>query len=152
MAGGDLLIATGAEVEGGGSGFVGFGMVAEGGVGVSGEDLDVTLGGTVSGGTRSNGSNRAAAIHFTGGANRLTLLSGFQQSGGVRADGGNDVLALGGADDGVFDLADIGTAFQGFEAFAKRGAGTWRLTGNGAQDWLIEGGTLAGNSDALRAM
>ncbi|MBF1802291.1 autotransporter outer membrane beta-barrel domain-containing protein [Alloalcanivorax profundimaris] len=149
MDGGDLLIASGAEVQGGGSGFVGFGMVAEGGVGVSGADLDVTLGGTVSGGTRSNGSNRAAAIHFTGGANRLTLLSGFQQSGGVRAEGGNDVLALGGADDGVFDLGDIGTAFQGFEAFAKRGVGTWRLTGNGAQDWLIEGGTLAGNSDAL---
>ncbi|MFP1677915.1 autotransporter domain-containing protein [Alloalcanivorax sp. C16-2] len=150
MDGGDLMIATGAEVQGGGSGFVGFGMVAEGGVGVSGEDLDVTLGGTVSGGTRSDGSNRAAAIHFTGGANRLTLLSGFQQSGGVRAEGGNDVLALGGTDDGIFNLGDIGTAFQGFEGFAKRGAGTWRLIGNGAQNWLIEGGTLAGNSDALR--
>jgi len=150
MAGGDLLIADGAEVQGGGSGFVGFGMVADGGVGVSGENLDVTLGGTVSGGTRSNGSNRAAAIHFIGGDNRLTLLSGFQQRGGVRADGGNDVLALGGGDDGVFDLGEVGTAFQGFEGFAKRGAGTWRLTGTGTQDWSIEAGTLAGNSEALR--
>jgi len=150
MAGGDLLIANGAEVEGGDSGFVGFGMVAEGGVGVRGTDLDVTLGGTVQGGTRSDGSNRVAAIHFTGGDNRLTLLDGFEQRGGVLADGGSDVLALGGADDGAFDLNDIGTAFQGFDGFAKRGASTWTLSGSGTQNWLIEGGTLAGDTGALQ--
>src|SRR5690606_16551867 len=60
-----------------------------------------------------------------------------------------DRFVLAGADHDSFDVGLIGTVFQNFDDFRKEGAGSWRLTGAGSQNWTIAEGTLIGDSTSL---
>jgi len=125
----------------------------EGAAGIAGSNLHIVNSGTIAGGLSGDGSRRASAIVFTGGANRLELQAGWAIIGDVeaRASGSNDRLVLGGAADSVFNVGGAGSAvhFRGFEHFEKAGAGTWTLTGTGAQNWAIGEGVLKGDADSL---
>ena len=144
----EITISAGARVVGGDGGQGGTGgspgTHGIGGYGITGADLDMTLAGAV-----NPGANQSTAIHFAGGYNRLTLESGYSLGGNVLADGSNDVLALGGDDDGTFDTSVVGVTFQGFEGYEKTGVSNWTLTGASAQDWWVREGTLSGELSTL---
>jgi outer membrane autotransporter protein len=100
--------------------------------------------GTISGGGTAN------AISFTAGANRLELLAGYAINGNVVNTGTSATLALTGATDSTFNVAEIGPKYQGFAAFEKLGASTWTLTGEttAVTPWTVFGtGALAIASD-----
>jgi len=61
----------------------------------------------------------------------------------------SDRFVLSGAGEDSFDASLIGTVFLNFDEFRKEGAGTWRLTGSGAQHWNVAEGTLIGDSTSL---
>ena len=84
--------------------------------------------------------------------NSLTLLPGSVINGNVLGGGGNDTLALGGAGTGNFNVSNIGPAaqFRDFDVFTKTGTSTWTLTGTGAQNWIIQQGTLVGDTNSLQ--
>ncbi len=85
------------------------------------------------------------AIQFSTGSvgNTLTLGPGFAINGNV-IGAGSDILQLGGTGTGTFNVSNIGAAqqYQGFVTFNKIDASTWTLTGNGAQAWTVQAGTL----------
>ncbi|MFE0017758.1 autotransporter domain-containing protein [Mesorhizobium sp. NPDC059054] len=122
-----------------------------GGVGVSGSNLTVTNSGTISGGLAGDGT-RADAIVFTGGTNRLELWNSSIINGAVDATAGTgDVLALGGATNGTFDVSDLeATAqYRGFEHYEKTGTSTWTLQDatSTSTPWVLKQGTLSVASD-----
>ncbi len=105
--------------------------------------------GAISGGT---------AINFMPGPGpfTLTLAPGFSINGNVLGTG-SDTLQLG--DSlltrslfGTFNVSNIGPGqqYQGFAFFNKIGASVWTLTGSGAQNWNISGGTLIGDTNSLQ--
>jgi autotransporter-associated beta strand protein len=130
------------------------GLVGVGGVGIVGENLNVTVtgSGSVAGGLSGDGATRANAITFTGGTNVLTLQSNASFTGNVVAFSAADTLQLGGSADASFNVAQIGAAaqFQGFGAFQKVGSSTWTLSGTttAVTPWAINAGTLAVSADA----
>ncbi|MGA7489575.1 MAG: autotransporter-associated beta strand repeat-containing protein [Xanthobacteraceae bacterium] len=96
------------------------------------------------------------AINFTGGPFTLTLAPGFTISGNVLGTG-SDTFQLGDAVIGrilfdTFNVSNIGPAqqYRGFSVFNKIGASVWALTGTGAQNWNISGGTLTGDTNSLQ--
>ncbi|WP_210168301.1 autotransporter domain-containing protein [Mesorhizobium sp. 1M-11] len=122
-----------------------------GGVGISGSNLTVTNSGTISGGLAGDGT-RADAIVFTGGTNRLELWNSSIINGAVDATAGTgDVLALGGATNGTFDVSDLeATAqYRGFEHYEKTGTSTWTLQDatSTSTPWVLKQGTLSVASD-----
>jgi hypothetical protein len=52
----------------------------------------------------------------------------------------------------TFNVSNIGAAqqYRGFSVFNKIGASVWALTGTGAQNWNISGGTLIGDTNSLQ--
>ena len=58
---------------------------------------------------------------------------------------GTDTLQLGGVGKDAFNLSLIGAGqqYDGFATFNKVGISNWTVTGTGAQDWNVLGGTLA---------
>ena len=60
-----------------------------------------------------------------------------------------DRFVLSGTGAGNFDATRIGNVFRNFDSFSKEGSGTWRLTGTGAQSWVVSEGTLIGSSASL---
>ena len=122
-----------------------------GGVGISGSNLTVTNSGTISGGLAGDGT-RADAIVFTGGTNRLELWNSSIINGVVDATAGTgDVLALGGATNGTFDVSDLeATAqYRSFELYEKTGTSTWTLQDatSTSTPWVLKQGTLSVASD-----
>jgi outer membrane autotransporter protein len=89
------------------------------------------------------------AIQFAGSGNTLTLGPGSSIAGDVIATPG-DIFQLGGTGSDTFDVSSIGAQYQNFAVFNKIDSSTWRLTGTGAQNWTISGGTLIGNTDSLQ--
>jgi VCBS repeat protein len=89
------------------------------------------------------------AIFFAGGNDMLTLAPTSVINGTVLAETGFDTLQLGGTTGtGTFDVSDIGNnteQYRNFEIFNVIGA-AWTLTGTGAQDWTMSGGTLGGTA------
>ena len=63
---------------------------------------------------------------------------------------GTSLTAPGSA--GTFNVSTIGPGqqYQGFSTFNKIGPSTWTLTGSGAQNWTISGGTLIGDTNSLQ--
>lgn len=165
LAGSSLSLILNGTITGGDGGVKGTGNKADGadglgGVGIVGEGLIITLGngGRIAGGHSGDGTTRANAITFTGGANRLELQAGSTIIGNIDASAGtSDTFVLGGPTDSSFDVGRIVTAATpgatneiiGLENFRKTGTSTWTLTGAGAQDWSIDEGTLAGNADSF---
>jgi autotransporter-associated beta strand protein len=98
------------------------------------------------------------AINFTSGPGpfTLTLAPGFTINGNVLGTG-SDTLQLGDPAItrtlfGTFNVSNIGAAqqYRGFSVFNKIGASVWALTGTGAQNWNISGGTLIGDTNSLQ--
>lgn len=141
------LIAGGASFSFSGAAQGGVGLLATGGG-------TVNLSGTITGGTDTNGNHPGNAVRMIGGGNMLKLESGYtlnglavSQSGGAAAP---DILALGGSTDDTFDVNQIGNAFLGFGAYAKRDGNTWSLTGttSGVTPWSVDAGRLVVSQDA----
>ena len=65
---------------------------------------------------------------------------------------GSDTFQLGGTGAGTFNVNNIGPSqqYQGFSVFNKVDTSTWTLTGTGAQNWNISGGTLIGDTNSLQ--
>jgi autotransporter-associated beta strand protein len=87
-------VTIAAPVSGGTGGARGTGAGAAtggvGGVGIRGQNLNITLSSTISGGLADGGAGFASsAIEFTGGDNSLTLLPGFRLLGAIANNGTN---------------------------------------------------------------
>lgn len=154
VSGGGTVTNTG-EISGGQGGNAGVGstpgQVGAGGVGVSGSDMTIINSGTLSGGFSQNGSTRADAVLFTGGANTLELQSGYVVNGKVDARTGNNTLILGGSGDSAFDSSNIGSSqqYEGFSAYHKTGESTWILSGSSTADtpWTLYDGVLQASQE-----
>ncbi|AZO78549.1 hypothetical protein BLM15_13670 [Bosea sp. Tri-49] len=99
------------------------GVGAAGGDAIIGADLIITNNGTIEGGLSGDGTTRAAAIHFTGGSNKLTIGSASATiNGGIVIDTGTL----------TFDqtiAATISSVVSGAGSVVKEGSGTLTLTG-----------------------
>ncbi|WP_280822663.1 autotransporter outer membrane beta-barrel domain-containing protein [Pseudaminobacter soli (ex Li et al. 2025)] len=117
-------------------------------LGATGGGITIINSGQITGGTTV--SRPANAISLFGSNNSLELWKSSAIDGNVVVSGGgtNNVLALGGSDDGSFDVSQIGSTaqYQGFDTYKKRGTSTWTLTGSGTQDWIVDEGTLRGDA------
>ncbi|WP_052129416.1 autotransporter-associated beta strand repeat-containing protein [Sphingomonas sp. 35-24ZXX] len=145
-----VTIGSSGSVTGGNSGpaLNGAGQ-SNGGDGITGSNLTLVVGGSVSAGTGVFG--RANAVSFTGGTNVLEILSGSTFLGNVVASSAADTLRLGGTANGTFDASLISSSaqFRNFGVYEKIGTSTWTLTGStsAATPWAINGGTLSISSD-----
>lgn len=127
------------------------GTAGVGGVGlVSVGNSTIRNAGIIAGGYANGGAGaQANAIELYGSNNVLILENGSQISGNVvSAFDSNDTLALGGNVNGpgnTFDLAELGSKYQGFDILEKVGASTWALTGTDSVGafWQVKQGTLA---------
>ncbi|WP_334509969.1 autotransporter outer membrane beta-barrel domain-containing protein [Bradyrhizobium sp. AZCC 1693] len=136
--------ATGIEA----SGFAGRNDIVNTGtinVGTGATGISVSGDGTVFNSGTINAATGSAAIEFCGcGLEMLTLGPGSMIQGLVIASGAG-TFHLGGAGKDTFDLNSIGTQYLGFSTFAKVDSSNWTVTGTGAQDWNVQGGTLSVN-------
>lgn len=120
-----------------------------GGASIVGADLAVIMAadGSISGGLSGDGTTRADAVTFTGGANSFELQADTGTIiGHVTANGSDDVFRLGGTStSNSFDTSKLGDQFTGFERFEKTGTGTWVLAGTPglSATWTITEGTLS---------
>ncbi|MDM0090571.1 MULTISPECIES: autotransporter domain-containing protein [unclassified Variovorax] len=149
--GSGMTLVNNGSIAGGSGGFGGnngngsMNTAGVGGVGIVGADISIVNNGTISGGFNATDKTQASAIVFTGGTNRLEIHAGSALNGRVIANGQNDTLAFGGAQDGQFELgAFMNGSIQGFESYEKTGSGTWTMLGNvwGAPTGQIREGTL----------
>ena len=119
-------------------------------VGAGGTGIGILLQGTgtVFNSGTINAAGGFAAIEFCGCgiANVLTLGPGSVINGLVFGTG-IDTFQLGGLGKDTFNLGLIGAGrqYDGFSTFNKVGSSNWTVTGTGAQDWNILGGTLSVN-------
>ena len=76
----------------------------------------------------------------------LTLGPGSVINGLVLGNG-TDTFQLGGTGKDTFNLSLIGAGqqYDGFSTFNKVDSSNWTVTGTGAQDWNVLGGTLSVN-------
>jgi autotransporter-associated beta strand protein len=125
---------------------VGSAATVSGRIGIesTGAPVNARIGGTVTG-------TGGTAIQFGAGNDSLTLEPTATINGNVLAGAGIDTFRLGGPGEGTFDVGQIGPSakFQGFERFEVASGPRWRLTGSGAQDWVING-TLTGDTNSLQ--
>jgi outer membrane autotransporter protein len=111
------------------------GAGAAGGAAIVGTDLVITNNGTIAGGLSGDGATRAAAIHFTGGSNRLTIGNATATiNGGIVIDTGTLTF------DQVINTT-ISSVISGGGSVIKEGSGTLTLTGESA---YTGGTTIAG--------
>ena len=100
--------------------------------------------GLIAGGM-SFGGAQANALEFTGGGNKLELWNDYAFQGNSISNGANDTFALGGEDDGAFNVSGFGSLFQGFDIFVKEDGSEWDIrsgTTNQLTPWNINGGVL----------
>ena len=94
-----------------------------------------------------NAATGFAAIEFCGcGGSMLTLGPGSVINGLVLGSG-IDTFQLGGTGKETFNLSLIGPGqqYDGFSTFNKVDSSNWTVTGTGAQDWNVLGGTFSVN-------
>lgn len=115
-------------------------------VGAGATGILVSGGGTVFNSGTINAATGFAAIEFCGVCfgNVLTLGPGSVINGLVVGTG-TDTLQLGGTGKETFNLSLIGAGqqYDGFSTFNKVDSSNWTVTGTGAQDWNVLGGTLS---------
>lgn len=119
-------------------------MTVEGAYNGTADADTFTLSGTLAGGGTVNLLEGDDVLTINTGAD-VTFNGVFDASTQATAD--RFVLAGDGED--TLDAGLIGTVFQNFEEFSKEGAGTWRLTGTGSNDWSVAAGTLIGDSQSF---
>ena len=161
-------VNTAVTVSGSGTNLItnGRGGVIQQGLNVTGNPQSTVANfGTVNGTITMSGTgsvfnegalNGGPAINFTGGPFTLTLAPGFSINGNVLGTG-SDTLQLGDSLltpglSGTFNVSNIGPGqqYRGFAFFNKIGTSIWTLTGSGAQNWNISGGTLIGDTNSLQ--
>lgn len=154
-AGGDGVVANGGGIVSnqgsitGGDGAVGgsSAVAGQGGVAVTGANLNVAdFNGSITGGLSGDAAPvRANAITFTGGVNRLELSEGTVITGNVVAFSTADKLVLG-ASGATFDVSQIGASaqYRGFGLFEINSGASWALTGTTTSltPWSIGGGAV----------
>ncbi|WID97602.1 autotransporter domain-containing protein [Bosea vestrisii] len=118
------------------------GVGAAGGAAIVGADLIITNNGTIEGGLSGDGTARAAALHFTGGNNRLTIGNASATiNGGIVIDTGTL----------TFDqtiAATISSVVSGAGNVVKEGAGTLTLAG---ENTYTGGTTISGGAISISA-
>ena len=117
-------------------------------VGAGATGILVSGTGTVFNSGTINAATGFAAIEFCGvcGTSVLTLGPGSVINGLVLGTGA-DTFQLGGTGKDTFNLSLIGAGqqYDGFTTFNKVDSSNWTVTGIGAQDWNVLGGTLSVN-------
>ena len=117
-------------------------------VGAGGFGVGIMLSdsGTVFNSGTINAAAGFAAIELCGCGSVLTLGPGSIINGLVLG-GGAGTFQLGGTGKESFNLSLIGAGqqYDGFATFNKVGSSNWTVTGTGAQDWNVLGGTLSAN-------
>jgi uncharacterized protein with beta-barrel porin domain len=117
-------------------------------VGAGGFGVGITLSGsgTVFNSGTINAAAGFAAIELCGCGSVLTLGPGSVINGFVLG-GGVGTFQLGGTGKDTFNLSLIGAGqqYDGFTTFNKVDSSNWTVTGTGAQDWNVLGGTLSVN-------
>ena len=117
-------------------------------VGAGATGILVSGTGTVFNSGTINAATGFAAIEFCGGCGTsvLTLGPGSVINGLVLGTG-TDTFQLGGTGKDTFNLSLIGAGqqYDGFSTFNKVDSSNWTVTGTGAQDWNVLGGTLSVN-------
>jgi len=88
-----------------------------------------------------------AAIELCGCGNSVLTLGPGSVINGLVIGNGTDTFQLGGTGKDSFNLGLIGVGqqYDGFGTFNKIGNSNWIVTGTGAQDWNVLGGTLSAN-------
>ncbi|MCK9187863.1 MAG: autotransporter-associated beta strand repeat-containing protein, partial [Acidithiobacillus sp.] len=126
-----------------------------GGVGViltGGDILTVSQGGKIIGGLSGDGSTRANAVSLSGGGNEVFLNAGANITGNVVSTSGSanggDQLILGGSGNGSIAANQL----QGFGDYLVQNDANWTLTGTGdtAQNWIIDSGSLTGDTTSIQ--
>ena len=123
--------------------------VKEGELVIQNEFIDpIAKGFTVHGGATLTLANTETPGADTGADNRFEIQPGATVNGNVFAGLGTDTFVLGGPGAASFDVALIGTQYNGFDSLLKEDASTWTLTGTNtvAAPFLVSGGTLADNA------
>ena len=117
-------------------------------VGAGGFGVGIMLSGsgTVFNSGTINAAAGFAAIELCGCGSVLTLGPGSVINGLVLG-GGAGTFQLGGTGKDTFNLSLIGAGqqYDGFATFNKVDSSNWTVTGTGAQDWNVLGGTLSVN-------
>ena len=116
-------------------------------VGAGATGILVSGNGTVFNSGTINAATGFAAIEFCGCGNSVLTLGPGSVINGLVLGSGTDTLQLGGTGKDTFNLSLIGAGLQydGFSIFNKVGSSNWTVTGTGAQDWNVLGGTLSVN-------
>ncbi len=94
-----------------------------------------------------NAATGFAAIELCGCGNSVLTLGPGSVINGLVLGNGTDTFQLGGTGKDSFNLSLIGAGqqYDGFATFNKIGSSNWTVTGTGAQDWNVFGGTLSAN-------
>ena len=140
-AGAVFTIASGTTVTGGEGGTNGGpygGAGRSGGIGLEGSNLNVTLAGTVAGGSNGIGTATANAFNFLGGTNTLSIASTGVITGGIRTNGALDIAH----DDATYTISNV---ISGTGSISKSDAGTLTLSGANTYSGgtTISGGRLS---------
>jgi uncharacterized protein with beta-barrel porin domain len=116
-------------------------------VGAGGTGIFVNGNGTVFNSGTINAAAGFAAIELCGCGNSVLTLGPGSVINGLVTGNGTDTLQLGGTGKDSFNLGLIGAGnqYDGFATFNKVGSSNWTVSGTGAQDWNVLGGTLSVN-------
>lgn len=164
VSGSDLTMTNTGSIIGGSGGSGGAGTAQSGahgagGAGIVGSGLAITTSGAISGGLGGDGSTRADALTLLGGANSLTLQSGWSLTGDIATSGTGTTLTLGldgidatvantitGSAAVVVDVAGRALALTGANTYTGGttvSAGTLRINSDGALGDASGGVTLS---------
>jgi uncharacterized protein with beta-barrel porin domain len=116
-------------------------------VGAGSTGILVSGNGTVFNSGTINAATGFAAIELCGCGNSVLTLGPGSVINGLVLGSGTDTLQLGGTGKDTFNLSLIGAGqqYDGFSTFNKVDSSNWTVTGIGAQDWNVLGGTLSVN-------
>jgi uncharacterized protein with beta-barrel porin domain len=116
-------------------------------VGAGATGILVSGSGTVFNSGTINAATGFAAIEFCGCGNSVLTLGPGSVINGLVFGNGTDTFQLGGTGKETFNLSLIGAGqqYEGFATFNKVDSSNWTVTGTGAQDWNVLGGTLSAN-------
>jgi hypothetical protein len=118
-------------------------------VGAGGGGIGILLqgSGTVFNSGTINAAAGFAAIELCGCGNSTLTLGPGSVINGLVLGSGTDTFQLGGTGKDTFNLSLIGAGqqYDGFTTFNKVDSSNWTVTGTGAQDWNVLGGTLSVN-------
>ena len=109
--------------------------------------LSLSGSGTVFNSGTINAAAGFAAIELCGCGNSVLTLGPGSVINGLVLGSGTDTFQLGGTGKDTFNLSLIGAGqqYDGFSTFNKVDSSNWTVTGTGAQDWNVLGGTLSVN-------